>query len=117
MVIDGEFWIPTSVVDLESFRRWILLGEWPSPIRLSFLAGVFWIDRTMEQMSSHNAVKTEVARVLSGLANQSRLGRYLGDGMSLINPAAGLSTVPDGFFVSYASLRAVGEPLFVLEMR
>jgi hypothetical protein len=46
VVIDGEVWVPTWVVDLESFRHWIRTLEYPRCVRLSFLNGLLWIDRT-----------------------------------------------------------------------
>jgi hypothetical protein len=35
VVIDGELWIPTSVVDLKSFRQWVPSEEFPRSVRLS----------------------------------------------------------------------------------
>src|SRR4051794_21937149 len=33
VVIDGELWIPTSVVDRESFHQWVLSQEYPKCVR------------------------------------------------------------------------------------
>jgi Uma2 family endonuclease len=106
VVIDGELWVPSSVVDLESFRRWAQSQEYPRSVRLSYLNGLLWIDRAMEQMYSHNRVKTEIATKLDSLTKATRQGIYLSDGMQLSNPAANLSTQPDGLFVTYASLQS-----------
>jgi Uma2 family endonuclease len=105
VVIDGEMWVPTTVVDLASFRQWALSQEWPRNLRLSYLNGLLWIDRTMEQMYTHNRVKTEVATKLDTLTKATRQGIYLSDGMRWSNPAANFATEPDGLFVTYASLQ------------
>jgi Uma2 family endonuclease len=105
IVLDGEFRIPGEVRDLASFRRWALTFECMPHFRLAWLAGVLWVDRSMEQAFSHNDVKTEIAGVLRQLVRATKQGRYYGDGMSLSNPAADLSTVPDGVHVSFAALR------------
>jgi Uma2 family endonuclease len=106
VVIDGELEIPASVVDLDSFRSWALSLELPRYVRLSYLNGLLWIDRTMEQMYSHNRVKTEAATKLDSLTKATRQGIYLSDGMRWSNPAANFSTQPDGLYVSYAALHS-----------
>ncbi len=106
LVLDGALRVPAGVGDLESFRQWARSEEAPDHVRLAWLAGLLWVDRTREQAYTHNDVKTEVARVLHGLARSSRQGRYCVDGMLLSNPAADLSTIPDGLYVSFAALQA-----------
>jgi hypothetical protein len=100
VVIDEEVYVPGWVADLESFHRWAESEECPERVRLSFLGGALWIDRTMEQAYSHNGVKTEVAYVLYGLVRETGVGRYFGDGMALSHAPAHLSTTPDGMFIS-----------------
>src|SRR5205809_152119 len=79
LVIDGQLRIPAGINDLASFRNWVQSEECPERVRLSYLAGVLWVDQTMEQAYSHNDVKTEVAVVLRALTKASRQGRYFGD--------------------------------------
>ena len=106
VVIDGELAVPTSVVDLASFREWLLELELPTGVRLSYLNGLLWIDRTMEKMYTHNRVKTEVATKLDSLTKAIRQGIYLSDGMQWSSPVANFSTNSDGIFVTYASLHS-----------
>jgi hypothetical protein len=94
------------VADLESFGRWTQEEEFPKPLRVSFIDGVLWIDRTMEPFYTHNQVKGTVNRVLASLVFSTQQGLWVPDGMQLSNPAANIRTVPDGLFVTYASLRA-----------
>jgi Uma2 family endonuclease len=60
----------------------------------------------MEKLYTHNQVKGEVGRVLGALVAEGALGRFLPDGMLLRNTPVGLSTEPDGTFVSYAALQS-----------
>jgi Uma2 family endonuclease len=97
--------IPPEVVDHESFRRWARSPEFPGRGRYAFLNGTIWVDLTMESLYSHNQVKTEFTTTLNALVKSAGLGRFLADGMLLSHPGAGLSTEPDGLFMSYDALR------------
>jgi Uma2 family endonuclease len=98
--------IPSWVVDLPSFRRWVESDEFPEEGRIWFLRGGVWADMSKEQVFSHNQVKGEVTRVLTGLVKQSKTGRYFTDGLRLTNLPAEFSGVPDGTYVSFDTLRA-----------
>jgi Uma2 family endonuclease len=63
------------------------------------------VDPEMEQFFAHNQVKAEFTAVLRPLVRAAKLGRFATEGMLLSNPAARLSTIPDGFLVSYDSVR------------
>src|SRR6266700_3541206 len=85
IVIDGRLHIPPGLGDLESFRSWARSEECPEHVRLAYLAGTLWVDRTMEQLYTHNQIKGEVGAVLWRLVKASGQGRYLPDGMLLSN--------------------------------
>src|SRR5947209_4910846 len=104
VIIDGALHIPRGIGDLESFRCWARSEECPERVRLAWLAGILWVDLTMEQLYTHNQVKAEVGRVVGNLTVDSGQGIYIPDGMLLSNPRAELSTVPDGLFVSFTAL-------------
>jgi Uma2 family endonuclease len=106
IVIDNRLRVPGEVVDLESFREWMHSEDYPEHVRYSWLDGTLWIDRTMEQLYTHNDVKTAIAGILRSLALQQGRGRFFGDGMRLSHPGAGLSTDPDGLFFSYDAVRS-----------
>lgn len=106
IIIDGNLHIPAGIGNLESFRQWARSEECPERVRLAYLAGTLWIDRTMEQLYTHNQVKAQVGAILTVMVNASGQGLYIPDGMQLSNVAADLSTVPDGLFVSYASFQS-----------
>ena len=72
----------------------------------AFLDGVLWVDLSMEQFYTHNQIKEQIGRKLGTLIEEGGLGRYGPDGMLLSHPATGLSTVPDGLFISYTSLQS-----------
>ena len=97
--------IPPDIVDLESFRRWARSDDFPERGRFSYLAGKLWVDLSMEQLFTHNKVKTRFAAVLDTLVEDNKLGHYFSDRAFFTNPDADLSTEPDGVFVSYDAVR------------
>jgi Uma2 family endonuclease len=104
VIVNEAVWIPSYVVDLDSFCHWACSEQFPDRGRVSYLRGEIWVDLSMEEMYTHNRVKTKFTIVVGGLAESAGLGVFL-DGMLLRNSQANLSTVPDGVFVSYDTLR------------
>ena len=97
--------VPEWVNDLASFRRWADSDEFPEEGRICYLGRV-WIDLSKEQLFTHNGIKTEFAAVLHTLSKTNQSGRYYIDGARLSNEIADLSAVPDGLFVSWATLNS-----------
>jgi Uma2 family endonuclease len=128
MVVTETGRIPPWVEDLASFRKWAHSGEVPERGRFGFLAGVVWMDLTLERII-HNRLKTDIGVVLTLLGEQ-RGGLYFGDGMLVTNVEADLASEPDGVFVANASLASgnalieegdesleiIGSPDMVLEI-
>ena len=108
VVYDGAqtLTVPSWVVDFASFRRWCDSDEFPEEGRICYIRGDVWADMTMEQVFSHNQVKTEVTSVLHQLVKQSKRGRFFAVGLRILNLPAELSGVPDGTYVSFETLRA-----------
>lgn len=108
VVSDGEqmLTLPPWVVDFPSFLRWCDSDEFPEEGRIWFIRGGVWADMTMEQVFSHNQVKTEVTSVLHQLVKRAKTGRFFADGLRIMNTPAELSGVPDGTYVSFDTLRA-----------
>jgi Uma2 family endonuclease len=104
--------IPGWVHDLSSFRRWADSDEFPEEGRIYHLNGEVWVDMSKEQVFTHVRVKGEYTRVLAGLAKESRDGVYFPDGLRLSNPAAEISVVPDGIYVSNRTIQ-LGRAHFV----
>ncbi len=104
IVIADQVRIPSWVNDLESFRRWRLSDDYPERGWLSFLNGEIWVDMSMEQLFTHNQVKTEFTIVLGGLMKGEELGYYFSDRVALSNASANLATEPDGTFCSFAAI-------------
>jgi Uma2 family endonuclease len=105
VVLEERIRIPECVVDLQSFRRWACSDEFPDRGRFSHLKGELWVDLMPEQLFTHNQVKVEFATVVFGLLKHDRRGRFFGDRTLVTNVDAGLSTEPDGTFVSFESVR------------
>jgi Uma2 family endonuclease len=55
---------------------------------------------------AHNQVKNKIAVVVTPMVEEAIAGRFIADRMRLTHVDAGLSTEPDGMFVSFDSLRA-----------
>jgi Uma2 family endonuclease len=106
IVINGHVHLPSNLTDQDAFRRWARSDECPEKGRFAFLDGVLWVDLSMEQFYTHNQIKEQIGRKLGTLIEEAGLGRYGPDGMLLSHPATGLSTVPDGLFISYTSLQS-----------
>lgn len=98
--------IPDFVVDHESFRRWARSDAFPEKTRCAFYYGQLWLDVSMEQLYTHGQVKSEALAVLRPLARREMRGRVYPEGTLLSNHRVGLSTIPDGLFVSFESLES-----------
>jgi Uma2 family endonuclease len=98
--------IPLWVQDLESFRRWTDLDEFPEEGQICFLRDRVWVDMSKEQLFSHGKVKGEYYRVLGNVVKEAQQGHFFPDGCRLTNPRVGISVKPDGTYLSLKSLRA-----------
>lgn len=95
-------WVPTgAVASVDAFCDWATSDEFPEGFRISLIDHKLVIDMSPEEFETHNKVKTEFSAVISRLARELDCGEYCSDGMLLSNEAAGLSTEPDGMFVSW----------------
>lgn len=104
VVIEDKVSIPGWVDDLASFRRWARSGDMPERGRFAYLNGEVWVDLSMEQLFSHNRVKTKIVAVLDALVDAEGIGYVFSDNALLSNPTADLSTEPDALFASYEAV-------------
>ncbi len=100
--------IPDSAYTLEGFRAWAASDQFPDRGQVSFFNGEILIDMSPERIESHNKVKAEVDRVIGSLVRTLDIGNYYPDGLWLTNDEAGLSTEPDGTFVTWQTLESGG---------
>lgn len=105
IVLQGDVRIPSSVVDLDSFRQWAKSDEFPDRGSFSFFNDELWVDLMPEQRFTYNSVKVEYTHVLHGLLKANRRGRFFGDRTLVTNVKAGGSTEPDGTIVLFDSLQ------------
>src|SRR4051794_22457281 len=103
--LEDDISIPANLSDVEAFRRWATSDDFPERGRFAFLRDVLWVDLSMEQLFSHNQVKAEITDVLRALVKANQLGYFFVDGVLLTHPEVGLSTEPDGMFVSYDTIQ------------
>jgi len=106
LIDSNECTIPDSVKDLDSFVEWKHSDEFPEFGRYWWIQGKVWADYDMEEVFSHNLVKTEFASVLRMLVKKSKIGKFFADGVLIKNDEADLSGEPDGSFVSNASIQS-----------
>jgi Uma2 family endonuclease len=97
----SEVEIPTWVIDLNSYRRWVHSVAVPEDAKVFWFDGKVWVEMSKEQLFSHYYVKLEIARVLANLAIEIDLGRMGPDGALLTNDDANLGVNPDGIFISH----------------
>lgn len=105
VVLEESIRIPAKVMNLESFRRWARSDDFPLRGRFSYLEDEVWVDMSAEELYTHNRVKGTVSSVLTVMLETLRLGQFFHDRVLVTNASAGLSTEPDGTFVSFTSLR------------
>ena len=98
--------IPDWIVDHETFRTWATSADCPEKSRVSFIGNMIWVDSSMEDFFSHNQVKTECTGVLGPLSKTDQLGYFGSDGNLWTNREAGISTILDSLFFTYASLKS-----------
>lgn len=97
--------IPAWVVDHSSFCRWAFTDDFPQRGQFGYFNDSVWVSFEMET-ENHNQMKSVIAAVLLLLAHSRKLGRFYGDRMMFSHPAVGISTEPDGMFVSTAARRS-----------
>ena len=99
VLYDDSVDIPAGISDLPGFRRWVHSDDFPDTGRICFLDGRVWVDKSKEQVFTHNQLKQEFNLVIGGLVKSQRLGRFFPDGLLLTNDQAQLACQPDGTFV------------------
>ena len=95
--------IPEWVTDLQSFRQWAFSDEFPQSGWYSHLDGNLWVDTSMERVT-HNKLKGKIGAVLNNLVEPPDMGQFFYDRMLLTHVEAGISTEPDGMYVSHDGL-------------
>ncbi len=95
----GEIRVPAWVVDHPSFLKWLRSGAVPEDVRVGYIDNQVWSEPMGERAFAHNGIKTKLARVLDGLAEEYSLGVYFSDGMTFTSEVGSFTSVPDGMFV------------------
>ncbi len=98
--------VPITAGTLEGFRAWATSKHFPQRGRISFLGQEILIDMSPENLDWHTGVKTEISFTLVGVTHELDHGRFFGDGATLSNAVADLSTVPDGVFATWEALES-----------
>ena len=86
-------------------RLWVHSELFPSGCQATYSNGEVFIDMSPENFETHNALQTVLSVGLAGFIRRENLGRFISDGMLLVNEDAELSTEPDAAFVSWETIR------------
>lgn len=105
IVIEDRVRIPAGIDSLEAFRTWARSDDFPERGRFAYLNGEIWVDLSMEQLFTHNTVKTQFTIVLGSFVQRAGNGYFFSDGTLVSNVKADLSTEPDGTFVAFDAIR------------
>jgi Uma2 family endonuclease len=105
VILEERAVIPDAVVGHDAYRRWARSVDFPQTGRFAYLAGKIWVDMSPEDLFTHNQIKNECAVAITTLLKRIRLGRFFGDRTLLSHRRAGLSTEPDGLFISWDGFR------------
>ena len=105
-VFVADVHVPGWIVDLASYRRWVMSEEYPKSGWVSFLGGAIFVDPTMKELFTHNQVKGAYAYAIMSVLGPTPSGMYVHDRMFLTNQAANLSTEPDGLFFFWTTIQS-----------
>lgn len=98
--------LPAWVRTHDQFLKWLETADIPEEWRVSFINGRIWVDTLSERAFAHNRIKTLIAGVIDPLVRAERLGVFFGDGMTFTSIPGGFTSVPDGMFITQATLDA-----------
>jgi len=98
--------VPHGLTTLDLFRKWARSPEFPSDGHFSFIDGHLYVDLSVEQLFTHNGVKTAFTGKVSGIVESDENGYYFSDRALVTNEDAGFSTELDGMYVSYESIHS-----------
>ena len=101
----GTIRIPPGISDLTAFRRWVHFADLPEKLPVHFLRGDVWVDCERADSLVNVLIRGELVATLASLVKVDRGGIYATAGMLWTNDAAGIATLPDGFFISRHSLK------------
>ena len=54
--------IPTKAMTLAGFRAWVISDQFPDKVRATFVDEEIYLDMSMEEMTTHAAVKAAICR-------------------------------------------------------
>jgi Uma2 family endonuclease len=104
--VEQPFRIPTTVRDLESFRRWARSDRFPERGRIDYIGGDLEVDMSPEELYTHGTVKSEIGAELHQRIARTELGAVYIDRGRVTCPAAELSVEPDVLVVLWESIDA-----------
>lgn len=106
ILFEGEIAIPPDILTLQQFRRWALSDKFPEQGRIDFVRGLIEVELMPERLSSHRAVKVEIARVLANLVHSHDLGQVYIDQTRVSSPLGDVSSEPDVLVVLHETIES-----------
>jgi Uma2 family endonuclease len=106
LLLEDDVAIPPDIASLEDFRRWALSEAFPERGRIDYIRGTIEVDLMPERLSSHGAVKVEIARVIANRVREGDLGDVFIDQTRISSPTASLSCEPDILVVRHEMIES-----------
>ena len=102
---EGAVYVPPGAASsLEAFRKWYESDDFPEEGRICYLDGELFIDMGHERISSHVFLKTAIAKALDDLADELDLGRFVANGVRIVNEKGNFSAEPDGCYFNWEAV-------------
>jgi Uma2 family endonuclease len=95
--------IPGDAGTLTGFREWLQSDDCPERGLVALINGNILIDMSPVELETHSKVIGAIFSVVSTLVEEADLGECHGDGVSISNSRAKLSTVPDSSFIKWST--------------
>lgn len=98
--------IPNRATTSKGFSDWFVSPKFPEYIRALLISDHLIIEPRMEDINTHNKIKTIISAALVQLVEDNNLGHFTNDGMLLKNEEARINTTPDAVFASYSAIES-----------
>lgn len=98
--------IPPDAHTYKGFLNWVLSGQFPEKLRVTYYAGWVSLDMSEEVISSHTEVKVGIYLTLLPLVAETDFGKLYPDGVLLCNKSADVSNNPDGVAARWKTFKS-----------
>ena len=98
--------IPADAHTYKGFLRWMMADAFPEKLHATYYDSCVEVDMSEEAVDTHAEVKAGIYRTMLPLVAKEDFGRMYADGILYGNPAAKVSTNPDGLAARWQTLES-----------